>query len=95
LRNLLANANKATTVLAERTNEIVGLVHDTESVLAALRSQSAALDAISGHVAALARQLRGFIADNRDALKPALDKLNGVLATLDNRKTEISNPSRV
>ena len=89
LRNLLANANKATTVLAERTNEIVGLVHDTESVLAALRSQSAALDAISGHVAALARQLRGFIADNRDALKPALDKLNGVLATLDNRKTEI------
>jgi len=89
LRNLLANANKATTVLAERTNEIVGLVHDTESMLAALRSQSAALDAISGHVAALARQLRGFIADNRDALKPALDKLNGVLATLDNRKTEI------
>jgi phospholipid/cholesterol/gamma-HCH transport system substrate-binding protein len=89
LRNLLANANKATTVLADRTNEIVGLVHDTDSVLAALRSQSAALDAISGHIAELARQLRGFIADNRDALKPALDKLNGVLATLDNRKTEI------
>lgn len=89
LRNLLANANKATTVLAQRTDEIVKLVHDTDSVLAALRSQSAALDAISGHVAELARQLRGFIADNRDALKPALDKLNGVLATLDNRKSEI------
>src|SRR6202051_4970915 len=44
LRNLLANANKATTVLAQRTGQVVTLVHDTNAVLAALRSQSAALD---------------------------------------------------
>jgi len=89
LRNLLSNANKATTVLAERTGEIVQLIHDTNSLLAALRSQSAALEAISAHISALAQQLHGFIADNKAALKPALDKLNGVLATVDNRKTEI------
>ncbi len=89
LRNLLANANKATTVLAERTDKIVQLIRDTNSVLASLRAQSAALDAISGNISELAHQLRGFIADNRTSLKPALDKLNGVLATLDNRKAEI------
>jgi phospholipid/cholesterol/gamma-HCH transport system substrate-binding protein len=89
LRNLLANANKATTVLAQRTGQVVTLVHDTNAVLAALRSQSAALDAIAENVSRLAQQLRGFIGENRTTLKPMLDKLNGVLATVDNRKAEI------
>jgi phospholipid/cholesterol/gamma-HCH transport system substrate-binding protein len=89
LRNLLSNANKATTVLAQRTTQVVTLVHDTNAVLAALRSQSAALDEISANVSRLAQQLRGFIGENRATLKPMLDKLNGVLATLDNRKAEI------
>src|ERR1700737_786802 len=88
-RHLLSNAGKATTVLAQRTDKIVQLIHDTNGVLAALRSQSAALDAISGNISTLAQQLRGFITENRSTLKPALDKLNGVLATLDNRKAEI------
>jgi phospholipid/cholesterol/gamma-HCH transport system substrate-binding protein len=89
LRNLLSNARKATDVLAKRTDQVVRLVRDTNALLTALRSQSAALDSISGHVSSLAQQLRGFITENRSALKPALDKLNGVLATLDNRKAEI------
>lgn len=89
LRNLLSNASKATTVLAQRTDEIVGLVHDTNSLLAALRNQSAALDQISNNIAALSRQLSGFVADNRETFKPALDKINGVLAIIDNRKTQV------
>ena len=89
LRTLLSNASKATTVLAQRTNQIVGLIHDTNQLLAALRTQSAALEQISNNISALAQQLHGFITENRATLKPALDKLNGVLATIDNRKTEI------
>ena len=50
LRQLLANASKATTVLSQRTDEIVRLIHDTNSLLAQLRTQSAALDQISGNV---------------------------------------------
>jgi phospholipid/cholesterol/gamma-HCH transport system substrate-binding protein len=89
LRNLLSNASKATTVLAQRTDEIVQLIHDTNVVLAALQSQSAALDRISGNISALAQQLHGFITESRATLKPALDKLNGVLAMVDNRKEQI------
>jgi phospholipid/cholesterol/gamma-HCH transport system substrate-binding protein len=89
LRNLLSHASEATTVLAKRTDKIVQLIHDTNGVLVALRSQSAALEAISGNISSLAQQLRGFITENRQTLKPTLDKLNGVLATLDNRKAEI------
>ncbi|MDA2893253.1 MCE family protein [Mycolicibacterium sp. BiH015] len=89
LRSLLSNANRATTVLASRTEQIVSLISDSNSVLAALRGQSSALDQISRHLSALAAQLRGFIADNRATLRPALDKLNGVLAAIDNRKAEV------
>ena len=89
LRNLLANANKATSVLSERADQIAGLVADTNALLAQLQTQSAALDQISGNLSAFAKQLSGFIGDNRAALHPALDKLNGVLTIVDNRKERI------
>jgi phospholipid/cholesterol/gamma-HCH transport system substrate-binding protein len=89
LRDLLANANKATTVLADRSDKIVGLVRDTNALLAALQTQRSALDHISANVSALARQLSGFIDENRAQLRPALDKLNGVLTIVDNRKGQL------
>ncbi|KUI34270.1 MCE family protein [Mycobacterium sp. GA-2829] len=89
LRQLLANANRATTVLGERSDKIVQLVRDSNALLVALQGQSAALDQISNNITALASQITGFIDDNRDTLKPALDKLNGALAIVDNRKSEV------
>lgn len=89
LRGLLANARKATTVLADRTQQVVGLIRDTNAVLASLREQSTALDQISHSISSLSRQIHGFIDENQATLKPALEKLNGVLATVDNRKAEV------
>ncbi len=89
LRSLLDNAAKATDVLAQRTDRIVSLIKDTNALLAQLRSQSAALDQLSGNISAVSEQLKAFIAENRQQLKPALDKLNGVLAIVDNRKERI------
>lgn len=89
LRALLTNARKATGVLTERTDQIVRLIHDTNALLNQLRSQSTALDQLSGNISAMAQQIRGLIAENRATLKPALDKLNGVLAIIDNRKSEV------
>ena len=89
LRGLLTNANKATTVLADRSNQVVGLIGNTNALLVALESQSTALDQISGNISALSQQLQGFIGENRDTTRPALDKLNGVLTMLDNRKERL------
>ncbi|MEM6110659.1 MCE family protein [Mycobacterium sp. 050272] len=89
LRNLLSNANKATKVLAERSDEVVNLVANTNALLVQLKSQSSALDQLSSNLSAVARQVKGFIAENRNTLKPALDKLNGVLAVVDNRKERV------
>jgi phospholipid/cholesterol/gamma-HCH transport system substrate-binding protein len=89
LRSLLANSSKVTTVLAQRTDQVVGLILNANMLLAQLQTQSSALDDISGKISALSRQLSGFVADNRAQLRPALDKLNGVLTIVDNRKDRI------
>ncbi|CQD14649.1 virulence factor mce family protein [Mycobacterium lentiflavum] len=89
LRGLLDNAAKATGVLAKRTDEIVTLVRDTNAVLAQLRTQSSALDQIWTNISTVSRQLQGFIAENRQQLRPTLDKLNGVLAIVESRKEQV------
>ena len=89
LRGLLENANKATAVLAERSDQVVSLVTDTNALLASLQQESTALDQIATNISAFARELKGFISENRDTLKPAVDKLNGVLTIVDNRKEQV------
>jgi phospholipid/cholesterol/gamma-HCH transport system substrate-binding protein len=89
LRTLLANASKATNVLAGRTDQVVGLIKNTDALLAQLQTQSSALDEISHSISALATQLSGFIGENRATLRPALEKLNGVLAIVDGRKEQV------
>ena len=89
LRRLLDNAAKSTGVLAKRTDQIVSLVRDTNALLAQLRTQSAALDHIWTNISAVSQQLKGFIAENRQELRPALDKLNGALAIVEKRKERV------
>lgn len=89
LRELLENAAKATGVLAKRTDQVVSLIKDSNALLAELRTQSAALDQIWNSISAAARELKGFIEDNRAELRPALDKLNGALTILDDRKERV------
>ncbi len=89
LRNLLENARKATTVLRERTDQVVTLIKATNALLAELRTQSASLDQISLNISAASQQLTGFIDDTNQTLKPALEKLNGVLTIVDDRKGKV------
>jgi phospholipid/cholesterol/gamma-HCH transport system substrate-binding protein len=89
LRKLLENANKATGVLAERSRQVVSLITNTNALLAQLRTESTALDELSHNLTAVFDQIKGTIDDNRHTLKPALEKLNGVLAIVDNRKERV------
>lgn len=89
LRNLLGNANKVTTVLAKRSDQIAGLVVNANALLSELVAQQGALDSFMGNLTAVSHQISGLVADNRTQLKPALDKVNGVLSILDNRRKEL------
>lgn len=89
LRRLLASVHTATSVLAQRSGQLAALVEHANHLLAALVDQGGALDSLAGRVSALSRQLSGVVEDNREQLRPALDKLNGVLTIVDNRKTQV------
>jgi phospholipid/cholesterol/gamma-HCH transport system substrate-binding protein len=91
LRNLLSNASKATKVLAERSDQVVTLITQTNALLAQLRTESNALDQVSGHLSHLSKQLSGFVAENREQFKPSLDKLNGVLTIVANRRERLQD----
>lgn len=89
LRSLLSNANRATEILAQRSDDIVSLVSNTNALLVQLEGQSSALDELSHNFSALSHQLTALIDDNRATLKPTLDRLNGVLTIVDNRKAKV------
>lgn len=89
LRNLLANANKVTAVLAKRSDQIASLVVNANALLAELLTQRDSVDALMTNLTAASRQISAVVNDNRTQVKPALDKLNGVLGILDNRKQEL------
>jgi phospholipid/cholesterol/gamma-HCH transport system substrate-binding protein len=89
LRNLLGNANKVSAVLGKRSQQIAGLVANSNALLAALLDERDSLDALMNNLTAVSHQISGLVDDNRTQLKPALDKLNGVLEILDNRKEDI------
>ncbi len=91
LRTLLAHANQATKILAERSDQVVSLISDTNALLGELRTESVALDSVSGNLSQLSRQLSGFISENRQQLHPAVEKLNGVLTIVANRKARLQD----
>ncbi|WP_102417741.1 MCE family protein [Mycobacterium sp. 4858] len=89
LRNLLGNANKVSGVLGRRSQQIAGLVANSNALLAALLDERDSVDALMNNLTAVSHQISGLVNENRTQLKPALDKLNGVLEILDNRKEDL------
>jgi phospholipid/cholesterol/gamma-HCH transport system substrate-binding protein len=89
LRSLLTNANKVVAVLGKRSDQIASLVINANALLAELLTQRNSVDALMTNIGAATRQISAVVGDNRTQLKPALDKLNGVLSILDDRKKEL------
>lgn len=89
LRSLLENASKVTSVLAEHTQQVVGFIANTNALLSELRIHSDDLNRVAANISALSRELSGFIAENQAQLRPMLEKLNGVLTIVDNRKERV------
>lgn len=89
LRQLLADANNVTGVLARRSEQIAGLVANSNALLSELLSQRNSVDALMTNLTAVSHQVSAVVDDNRQQLKPAVDKLNGVLEILDNRRADL------
>lgn len=91
LRALLADAEKVTNVFAKRSDQIVRLVSNADALLSQLLTEGQALDRLTIDITAMSRQLSAVINDNRETIGPALEKLNGALKVVDNRKDRIQS----
>lgn len=89
LSELVRRARGVTTVLADRAEQLDALLVDGNDLFGELDSRRSALSQLIVYVDGLAQQLRGFVADNEQRLKPTLTKLNSVLALLQHDKDQL------
>ncbi|MEU7898333.1 hypothetical protein AB0B45_36405 [Nonomuraea sp. NPDC049152] len=82
LHELVRNARTVTGLLADRDERLRGLVRDGGLLLREIIARRAAIHGLLTGTVALAEQIDGLIADNRDTLKPALKELRGFVAVL-------------
>ncbi len=90
LHRLLADANSVSATIAERNKVIDTLIRDADLLLVELNARRDAIHTLFLNTSAMAQQITGLVQDNRAALKPALDQLNGVLATLKKHETDLT-----
>jgi phospholipid/cholesterol/gamma-HCH transport system substrate-binding protein len=95
LRQLFSSADTVTGVLATRDAEVVSLFKSSQQVLETLDRRRRVVEDIVDAVARLSRQLSGLVADNRETLRPALDKVDRVLAMLREHRRDLDDSLRL
>src|SRR3954470_9713978 len=78
LKELLGATRKVTDVLADRNGEFTKLIIDSNTLLTEVQERRALIDSILTNTQELSVQLSGLVADNREALTPALQQLSRV-----------------
>ncbi|WP_149184476.1 MCE family protein [Streptomyces sp. TRM49041] len=89
LRELLAHANGVSGVLADRTREFRTLVKDGDKLFQEITARRKAIHALLTGSVALSVQLSGLVKDNREAIGPALTKLNAVVKMLERNQQSL------
>jgi phospholipid/cholesterol/gamma-HCH transport system substrate-binding protein len=90
LGELLKNAGAVTQVLSERSQQVNTLILNGNDLLAVLVERRDAISALLANTAAVAKNIRGLIADNEAELAPTLDRLNAVTAMLEKNRDNLS-----
>lgn len=82
LGELLTATRDVTQVLADRSGEFTQLILDSNVLLREVQDRRELIDSILTTTQDLAAQLQGLVADNREALTPALQQLSRVTEIL-------------
>ncbi|MGN2641889.1 MCE family protein [Nocardia takedensis] len=89
LSQLLTRAQNVTKILADRSDRINALLLDGNNLLGELDRRRGAIGQLIVYVNQVAQQLTGLVDDNEAQLKPALERLNSVLALLQANKSNL------
>ncbi|MGY1742388.1 MULTISPECIES: MCE family protein [unclassified Blastococcus] len=89
LERLLSATRDVTDVLADRNGEFTRLIIDSNTLLQEVQERRQLIDAILTNTQLLSDQLTGLVADNREALTPALQQLATVTDILSRNRTAL------
>lgn len=78
LRELFADAETLSGLLARRGEEIDTLLRDARVLLAALREEQDSLETLAGNLRAFTVQIRGLISDHDRTLAPTLERVTSL-----------------
>nr|WP_212763343.1 MCE family protein [Gordonia araii] len=91
LRELLGRANRVSAIVGDRNEQVNRLLLSANALLGELQNRSDALDQIITGTRDVTAQIRGFIAENNAQLAPVLDKLDGVMQILIDKRSDLKN----
>ncbi len=86
---LLQHANGVSTILAQRDQDLVAFLGNSNLILEELRVRREAIHRLLVTTATLSDQLVGLVRENRAHLQPALHSLHGVVQVLKDNETNI------
>ena len=90
LGQLLSATRQVSQVLADRNGEFTQLIVDSNTLLTEVQERRALIDSILTSTQELSRQLSGLVADNREALTPALQQLSTVTDILSRNRAALA-----
>jgi virulence factor Mce-like protein len=90
LQQLLSATRRVTQVLADRNGEFTQLILDSNTLLQEVQERRQLIDSILTNTQELADQLSGLVADNREALTPALQQLARVTDILSRNRAGLA-----
>lgn len=94
LRALLTHANSFSKVLADRSDDLVSVVRDGNLLFAELLKRRNDINTLLSNVSSMSVQLSALVDENQAVITPALDQLNGVIATLQSNKDNLDKSLR-
>ncbi|TFV88301.1 MCE family protein [Blastococcus sp. CT_GayMR16] len=89
LGQLLTATRQVSQVLADRNGEFTQLIVDSNTLLTEVQERRELIDSILTSTQELSRQLSGLVADNREALTPALQQLSTVTDILSRNRAAL------
>ena len=95
MNTLLTNLRKVSGVLAERDDDIVALMKDSNTLLTALVGRREAVHRLLVSTSKLSTELTALVQQSRADLKPALTNLKSVVDVLRKNQSNIDNSLRL
>ncbi|WP_219412789.1 MCE family protein [Pseudonocardia nigra] len=89
IRELLAGTENLSAVLADRNAEFDRLLEDGNLLLAEVQRRRDAISALLDGTRSVSEQLRGLVTDNSEQLRPTLESLDRVAATLQRNRDNL------